>query len=224
MSKIVKETQDILKNKITEAIQSAIEKGELPEAELPAFIIEKPADKKNGDFSTNAAMAGARAFRKAPGMIAEAIVSNLQLEGTLFDRAEIAGPGFINFYLSQEYYSKIVEDVIESGDDYGRSGFGGGKKVIVEFVSANPTGPMHIGNARGGAIGDCLASVLDRAGYSVWREFYVNDAGNQIQKFATSLELRYLQACGKEIEMPKDAYHGADITEHAENFRAEYGD
>ncbi|MBQ9227240.1 MAG: arginine--tRNA ligase [Eubacterium sp.] len=224
MSKIVKETQELLKLKITEAIAGAIADGALPEAEVPEFIIERPADKKNGDFSTNAAMAGARAFRKAPRMIAEAIVAHLSLQGTLFDRAEIAGPGFINFYLSQEYYAAIVADVLACGDDYGRSNYGEDKKVIVEFVSANPTGPMHIGNARGGAIGDCLAAVLDRAGYQVWREFYVNDAGNQIEKFATSLEVRYLQACGQDIALPEDAYHGADITEHAENFKAVYGD
>ena len=224
MSKLVKQTQEELKSRITAAIDCAIANGDLPEAEIPAFIIEKPADKKNGDFSTNAAMAGARAFRKAPRQIAEAIVSNLDLSGTLFERAEIAGPGFINLFLSQEYYSRIVEDVIACGDDYGRSDYGEGKKVIVEFVSANPTGPMHIGNARGGAIGDCLAAVLDCAGYEVWREFYVNDAGNQIEKFATSLEVRYLQACGKDIELPEDAYHGADIIEHADSFKAVYGD
>lgn len=224
MSKIVKETQAILKQKIEEAMRSAIAAGDLPEATLPAFIIERPADKKNGDFSTNAAMAGARAFRKAPKMIAEAITEHLHLEDTLFEKAEIAGPGFINFYLSQNYYAAIVEDVLTCGDSYGSSDYGEDKKVIVEFVSANPTGPMHIGNARGGAIGDCLAAVLDKAGYSVWREFYINDAGNQIEKFATSLEVRYLQACGKEIAMPEDAYHGADITEHAENFKAEYGE
>ncbi len=224
MSKLVYETQEQLKEKIIQAVNSAISNGELAEAELPEFIIEKPADKKNGDFSTNIAMAGARVYRKAPGMIAEAIVSNLDLEGTLFERAEIAGPGFINFYLSQRYYSAIVNDVLESGDAYGRSDYGKGKKVIVEFVSANPTGPMHIGNARGGAIGDCLAAVLDAAGYDVWREFYVNDAGNQIEKFATSLEVRYLQLCGRDIEMPEDAYHGSDITAHAENFRKINGD
>ena len=157
-------------------------------------------------------------------MIADSIVSNLDLSGTLFERAEVAGPGFINFYLSKEYYSNIVKDVIDCGSEYGRSDYGKGKKVIVEFVSANPTGPMHIGNARGGAIGDCLASVLDAAGYQVWREFYVNDAGNQIEKFGVSLEVRYLQACGQDVEMPEDAYHGADITGHAEAFKAEFGD
>lgn len=224
MSQLVKQTQDILNKKILEAVKLATEKGELPEADLPEYIIEKPSDKKNGDFSTNIAMASARAYHKAPRMIAESIVQNLDFSDTLIDRAEIAGPGFINFYLADDYYSSIVLDVVNKGDDYGRSDYGDGKSVIVEFVSANPTGPMHIGNARGGAIGDCLASVLDMAGFKVQREFYINDAGNQIEKFATSLEVRYLQICGKDIEMPEDAYHGADITAHAEAFHNEYGD
>lgn len=224
MSLIVKQTEEILKSKIVNAIAVATASGELPEAEMPTFIIERPADKKNGDFSSNIAMAGARAYRKAPKMIAEAIVSNLDFEGTLIDRAEIAGPGFINFYLSDRYYSEIVKDAVTKGDDYGKSDYGRGKRMLVEFVSANPTGPMHIGNARGGAIGDCLASVLEAAGYEVWREFYVNDAGNQIEKFATSLEVRYLQECGKDAEMPEDAYHGADIIQHAKSFYAENGD
>lgn len=224
MSKLVKETQDKLNEIIIAAVKSATAKGELPESNMPSFIIEKPSDKKNGDFSTNIAMAGARCYHKAPKMIAESIVNSLDLDGTLIDRAEIAGPGFINFYLSDDYYSRIVLDAVEQGENYGRSDYGNGKKMLVEFVSANPTGPMHIGNARGGAIGDCLASVLDAAGYYVQREFYINDAGNQIEKFATSLEVRYLQLCGKEIEMPEDAYHGADITEHAKAFYKINGD
>lgn len=224
MSKLVKETQDKLNEIIIAAVKSATAKGELPESDIPSFIIEKPSDKKNGDFSTNIAMAGARCYHKAPKMIAESIVNSLDLDGTLIDRAEIAGPGFINFYLSDDYYSRIVLDAVEQGENYGRSDYGNGKKMLVEFVSANPTGPMHIGNARGGAIGDCLASVLDAAGYYVQREFYINDAGNQIEKFATSLEVRYLQLCGKEIEMPEDAYHGADITEHAKAFYKINGD
>ncbi len=224
MSKLVKETQDKLNEIIIAAVKSATAKGELPESEMPSFIIEKPSDKKNGDFSTNIAMAGARCYHKAPKMIAESIVNSLDLDGTLIDRAEIAGPGFINFYLSDDYYSKIVLDAVKQGEDYGKSDYGKGKKILVEFVSANPTGPMHIGNARGGAIGDCLASVLDAAGYCVQREFYINDAGNQIEKFATSLEVRYLQLCGKEVEMPEDAYHGADITDHAKAFYEINGD
>lgn len=224
MSKIIKQTQALLKSCITDAVNKAIESGALPQSEIPEFIIEQPADRKNGDFSSNIAMAGARAFHQAPMAIAQAICDNISLEGSLIEKYEIAGPGFINFYMADDYYSEILKDVVESGDSYGKSDYGKGKKVLVEFVSANPTGPMHIGNARGGAIGDCLASVLDAAGYDVQREFYINDAGNQIEKFATSLEVRYLQLCGKDIEMPEDAYHGEDITVHAKNFFEINGD
>lgn len=224
MSKIVKKTEIELKNIIEQAVKKAVSNGALPEAEMPQFNIEKPANKDNGDYSTNVAMAGARAFKKAPRMIADAIVSCIDLDGTAFERVEIAGPGFMNFFLSQQFYSNVLKDVFSCGKDYGKSDYGQGKRVLVEFVSANPTGPMHIGNARGGAIGDCLASVLDWAGFSVNREFYVNDAGNQIEKFATSLEVRYLQHYDPSIELPEDAYHGQDIVEHAENFIKEYGD
>ena len=224
MSKIVKKTEIELKNIIEQAVKKAVSNGALPEAEMPQFNIEKPANKDNGDYSTNVAMAGARAFKKAPRMIAEAIVSCIDLDGTAFERVEIAGPGFMNFFLSQQFYSNVLKDVFSCGKDYGKSDYGQGKRVLVEFVSANPTGPMHIGNARGGAIGDCLASVLDWAGFSVNREFYVNDAGNQIEKFATSLEVRYLQHYDPSVELPEDAYHGQDIVEHAENFIKEYGD
>lgn len=224
MSKIVKKTEIELKNIIEQAVKKAVSNGALPEAEMPQFNIEKPANKDNGDYSTNVAMAGARAFKKAPRMIAEAIVSCIDLDGTAFERVEIAGPGFMNFFLSQQFYSDVLKDVFSCGTAYGKSDYGQGKRVLVEFVSANPTGPMHIGNARGGAIGDCLASVLDWAGFSVNREFYVNDAGNQIEKFATSLEVRYLQHYEPSIELPEDAYHGQDIVEHAENFIKEYGD
>lgn len=224
MSKIVKKTEIELKNIIEQAVKKAVSNGALPEAEMPQFNIEKPANKDNGDYSTNVAMAGARAFKKAPRMIAEAIVSCIDLDGTAFERVEIAGPGFMNFFLSQQFYSNVLKDVFSCGKDYGKSDYGQGKRVLVEFVSANPTGPMHIANARGGAIGDCLASVLDWAGFSVNREFYVNDAGNQIEKFATSLEVRYLQHYDSSVELPEDAYHGQDIVEHAENFIKEYGD
>lgn len=224
MSLIVKQTQNALRERIMEALGRAVANGELSAEIIPDFIIERPSNSANGDFSTNVAMAGAKAFKKAPRAIAESIVNNLDLGDTLFDRAEIAGPGFINLFLSQQYYTEILKDISAKGGNYGKSDFGKGKKVLVEFVSANPTGPMHIGNARGGAIGDCLASVLDYAGYDVSREFYVNDAGNQIEKFATSLEVRYLQLYKDNIELPEDAYHGADITAHAKAFAEEFGD
>lgn len=224
MSLLVKETQKELRLRIIEALGRAVANGELPAEPIPDFIIEKPANSANGDFSANVALAGARAFKKAPRAIAESIVNNLDLEGTLFEKVEIAGPGFLNFYLSQQYYTEIIKDIAAKGEDYGKSDYGKGKRILVEFVSANPTGPMHIGNARGGAIGDCLSSVLEWAGYEVSREFYVNDAGNQIEKFATSLEVRYLQIYKDGIEMPEDAYKGADITAHAQAFAEEYGD
>lgn len=224
MSKIIKETEIKLKEIIEKAVACSIENGELPQAEMPDFIIEIPANKANGDYSSNVAMAGARVFRKAPRMIAESIANHIDLTDTLFDRVEIAGAGFLNFFFSQKFYSEILKDIFACGENYGKSDYGQGKKILVEFVSANPTGPMHIGNARGGAIGDCLASVLDWAGYNVSREFYINDAGNQIEKFATSLEVRYLQHYDDSVEMPEDAYQGADITDHAENFIKEYGD
>lgn len=224
MSKLVENTKNLLKDKLTVAVSLAVGAGDLPEAELPQFNIEVPANKANGDYSSNLAMAGARAYHMAPRMIAESVVKHLDLADTLFERVEIAGAGFLNFFLSQRYYGEILKDVFACGEDYGKSDYGKGKRVLVEFVSANPTGPMHIGNARGGAIGDCLASVLEWAGYEVNREFYVNDAGNQIEKFALSLECRYLQHFDSSVEMPEDSYHGADITEHAETFIKEYGD
>lgn len=224
MSKLVKQTELELKEKIMDALGRAVADGVLDEAPLPAVIIEVPKERQNGDYSTNVAMAGAKAFHKAPRVIAQAIVDRLDLADTVFDRAEIAGPGFINFFLGNRFYAAVLEDLMAQGENYGRSDYGKGKRVLVEFVSANPTGPMHIGNARGGAIGDCLAAVLDWAGYDVQREFYVNDAGNQIEKFATSLEVRYLQHYDPAVELPEDAYKGVDIVEHAENFIKEYGD
>lgn len=224
MSLLVKETQRELRQRIIEALGRAVANEELPAEPIPDFIIEKPANSANGDFSANVALAGAKAFKKAPRMIAESIVNNLDLGDTLFERVEIAGPGFLNFYLSQQYYSEIIKDIAAKGENYGKSDYGKGQKVLVEFVSANPTGPMHIGNARGGAIGDCLSSVLEWAGYNVSREFYVNDAGNQIEKFATSLEVRYLQLYKDGIEMPEDAYKGADITAHAQAFADKFKD
>ena len=224
MSKLVKQTELELKEKIMDALGRAVADGVLDVAPLPGFIIEVPKERQNGDYSTNVAMAGAKAFHKAPRVIAQAIVDRLDLADTVFDRAEIAGPGFINFFLGNRFYAAVLEDLMAQGENYGRSDYGKGKRVLVEFVSANPTGPMHIGNARGGAIGDCLAAVLDWAGYDVQREFYVNDAGNQIEKFATSLEVRYLQHYDPAVELPEDAYKGMDIVEQAENFIKEYGD
>ncbi len=224
MSNTLNTAKSQLKTAITEAFTKAIKNGELIEAEIPQFIIETPADRSNGDLATNAAMAGARVFRTAPVKIAQAITNNLELENTFFEKCEVAGPGFINFFYSKDYYASVIRDVETEGDSYGSSDFGKGKKVMVEFVSANPTGPMHMGNARGGALGDCLAAVLAKAGYNSYREFYVNDAGNQIEKFACSLEARYLQIYKDDIEFPEDGYQGGDITEHAQAYADEFGD
>ena len=214
-----------LRSAVEAALSDAVKSGELPEAELPDFIIETPADAKNGDFATNVAMAGAKSFRMPPFKIAQAITAHIDLNGTMCDRFETAGPGFINFFLGKSFYTQVIRDILSDRDGYGSSDFGGGERVNVEFVSANPTGPMHMGNARGGALGDCLAAVLSKAGYDAYREFYVNDAGNQIEKFACSLEARYLQIYkGDEIEFPEDGYQGADITELAREFADINGD
>lgn len=213
-----------LREAIISAVKAAQAEGLLPQAEMPDFTIEVPADRSHGDLAANAAMVSARAFRMAPVKIAGIIKDKIDLEGTYVERCEIAGPGFMNFFYSGAYYTSVLREIEEKGESYGRSDAGKGKKVLVEFVSANPTGPMHVGNARGGALGDTLSSVLDAAGYDVSREFYINDAGNQIEKFATSLEVRYLQKYKEGIEMPEDAYHGQDITDHAEAFAQQYGD
>jgi len=223
MAQIMNNTKVKLEKAIADAIKNAIGKGTLIDAEVPEFIIETPADSKNGDLATNAAMACARNFRTAPVKIAQAIAENIDLEGTLCDRCEIAGPGFINFFYSPEFYAEIIKDVEAEKENYGSTDFGKGKKIMVEFVSANPTGPMHMGNARGGALGDCLAAVLNKAGFDAWREFYVNDAGNQIEKFACSLEARYLQLYKDDIVFPEDGYQGGDITDLAKLYAEENG-
>lgn len=213
-----------IRNAILDALGQAVADGGLPAEPIPEFKIEIPADRTHGDYAANVAMVSARAFRMAPRAIAEAIVSRLDLSSTMAQSAEIAGAGFINFRLAPRFYAGILAEIQEKKESYGRSNYGEGKKVDVEFVSANPTGPMHIGNARGGALGDSLASVLDAAGYEVCREFYINDAGNQIKKFGLSLETRYLQLYKEGIEMPEDAYHGQDITDHAKAFAEIHGD
>lgn len=207
------------------AAQAAMDAGELPQAELPAFIVEVPADTKNGDIASNLAMAGARTWRKAPRMIAEALTAHLQLENTVFERAEVAGPGFINLFLAPSFWAGVVLAAC-SNPEYGRTDHGKGQRYNVEFVSANPTGPMHMGNARGGALGDCLSAVLDWAGYEVTREFYINDAGNQIQKFGKSLAVRYLQHFAGEqaYPLPAECYQGGDIKLLAGEFAAQQGD
>ena len=188
------------------------------------YSVETPREKSNGDFSTNAAMLLTRVAKKAPRMIAEELISGMNCEGTYIDRVEVAGPGFINFYLNNNWLYDVIGLVEKMGNRYGSIDYGKNKKVMVEFISANPTGPMHMGNARGGALGDSMAAVLDFAGFDVTREFYLNDAGNQVEKFACSLEARYLQQCGVDVPFEEEWYQGADITQRAKEFIEMHGD
>lgn len=224
MSYIVKSAENQIYDIINKALKKSIENGQLPEGEIPQFNVEVPADRSHGDYSTNAAMVSARVFRTAPMKIASALCENAELDGTYFKNISAAGAGFINFTLDESYYADILLDVENKGKMYGHSNIGNGKSALVEFVSANPTGPMHIGNARGGAMGDCLAEILSWAGYKTEREFYVNDGGNQIEKFGLSLDVRYQQHFGVNIEMPEDSYHGQDIIDHVVKFAEIYGD
>jgi arginyl-tRNA synthetase len=208
------------KAQVKDLVLSAL--GKITSEPLPAFSIECPANPINGDFSCNAALVSAKALKLPPRKIAEQIVESLDTSD--FDRVEIAGPGFINFYVGGAWFNEVVQGVLGNDGDYGKSDLGSGKRVLIEFVSANPTGPMHIGNARGGALGDCLASLLQFAGYYVEREFYVNDAGNQIEKFAVSLDARYRQLSDSSVEIPEEAYQGEDIVNHAGAFAEIHGD
>lgn len=202
---------------ITAAYQSAAAAGVLPQAELPAIVVSIPKDTKNGDFASSFAMQCAKPLRMAPRKIAEAIVENISLDGTYFESISIAGPGFLNFVLGQKWYADAVALVAEMGDNYGRLTAEKPEKIMIEFVSANPTGPMHMGNARGGVLGDCLAEVLSWAGHDVTREFYINDAGNQVDKFAKSVEGRYRQIIFGEdaVAFDESWYQGGDIKELA---------
>jgi len=226
MANMIQNAKEKINQILLDAYDRAAEKGQLPVGAELKGNVEIPKDTSNGDYAANHAMAGARAFRMAPRKIAEALAENAELEGSWFSGVEVAGPGFINFRLSDKWYADVMQAVADEGMEYGRSDVGQGKKVMVEFVSANPTGPMHMGNARGGVLGDALASVLDRAGYDVWREFYVNDAGNQIEKFATSIDARYQQLILGEdkVEFPEDGYHGDDIKELAKLFYEKNGE
>ena len=226
MPNMIQNAKDSISQILNAAYQKAAEKGELPAGAALSGTVEIPKDSANGDFAANHAMAGAKALHMAPRKIAEALIANADLADTWFASVEVAGPGFINFRLADRWYADVLQAVTREGADYGRSDIGHGQKVMVEFVSANPTGPMHMGNARGGVLGDALASVLDRAGYQVWREFYVNDAGNQIEKFANSIDARYQQLLlGEEqVAFPEDGYHGDDIKDLAKLFYEANGD
>ena len=208
------------------AYEKAAAEGLLPAGAEVKATIEIPKDVTHGDYASSFAMAGAKALRRAPRQIAEVIVSHLDLAGTFFDKVEIAGPGFLNFTLGSKWYGGVLADIQAEGESYGAVDEGRGEKVMVEFVSANPTGPMHMGNARGGVLGDTLANILRRDGCDTWKEFYVNDAGNQIHKFAVSIEARYFQILKGEdaVPFPEDGYHGDDIKELAQAFYAAHGD
>ena len=218
------------REQVAQLTQSAYEKaaaeGLLPAGQEIHGTVEVPKDSKNGDFASSFAMAGAKALRMAPRQIAQIVLDHLELEGTLFQRAEIAGPGFLNFFYAPRWYGQVLAAVEAEPDTYGACDEGKGQKVMVEFVSANPTGPMHMGNARGGVLGDTLANVLRRAGWDAWKEFYVNDAGNQIHKFAMSIHARYMQLLlGEEnYPFPEDGYQGEDIRELAQMFHVKHGD
>ena len=247
MNNMIELAKQQVKETIMNALGRLVAEGKIEAVPLPAFNVERPADVSHGDFSCNAAMASAKALRNNPRAIGQMIADAAVLDGTVFEKIEVAGPGFLNIFISPLWFNETVGEVISSGSDYGKTELGKGKRVLVEFVSANPTGPMHIGNARGGALGDSLSSVLQFAGYEVEREFYVNDAGNQIEKFGKSLSIRYMQiadgnkadviasygdddVCRKIFEdeenfpMPEDVYKGVDIIEHAYNFYKINGD
>ena len=226
MANMIQSAKDSINDILARSYQKASQAGLLPAGAELSGTVEIPKDNLNGDFAANHAMAGAKQLHMAPRKIAEALIANMELKGSWFSSVEAAGPGFINFRLADSWYADVLKAVTSQGDDYGRSNEGQGRKVMVEFVSANPTGPMHMGNARGGVLGDALASVLDRVGYNVWREFYVNDAGNQIEKFANSIDVRYQQLLLGEdkVEFPEDGYHGDDIKELAKLFRESHGD
>ncbi len=226
---IIENSKQAIAQAVENAFEAAVSKGKLNQAEeieVASMVhLEVPKDKQHGDFACNIAMLLAKAQRKPPRAIAEAIAENIKADGEI-EKIEVAGAGFINFYLSNNRLYEVMNAIETEGKDYGRIDIGKGKKVMIEFVSANPTGPMHMGNARGGALGDCMASVMEYAGYDVSREFYVNDAGNQIEKFGKSLEARYIQEIKGEdaVEFPEDGYHGDDIREHAKAFIEIEGD
>ncbi|MCL5058388.1 MAG: arginine--tRNA ligase [Actinobacteria bacterium] len=224
MSGIVEKTRGLIAGLMKEALVSAGKKGILPVVEAPDFVVEVPREKDHGDFATNMAMLLAKPARTAPRKIAEALAGELDLKNSPLEKVEVAGPGFINFYLKSDWAFADLTQILSLNEKYGRVNIGGGRKIQVEFVSANPTGLLHMGNARGAALGDSLASILDFAGYEVTREFYINDAGNQIEHFGRSLEARYLQLLGRKAEVPEEGYHGEDIIDTMRGFIESLGD
>ncbi|OIK16070.1 arginine--tRNA ligase [Bacillus sp. MUM 116] len=213
-----------VQSKIKEEIKAAVLKAGLAtEEQLPDVILETPKEKVHGDYSTNMAMQLARVAKKAPRMIAEALIENFDRSKASIEKIELAGPGFINFYMNNSYLTDLIPTVLKAGEKYGETTIGNKQKIQVEFVSANPTGDLHLGHARGAAVGDSLCNILAMAGYDVSREYYINDAGNQINNLAKSVEARYFQALGLEKEMPEDGYHGVDIINIGKTLAEEYG-
>ena len=226
MTNIIENIREQVRSVVRKALAAATDKGLMPGVSIDEIIVETPKEKEHGDFSTNIAMLLAKKAKKAPVQIASILIDNMDFADTYIQRAECAGPGFINFFLKTSWLYDTLKIISLEREDYGRVNIGQGKKVMVEFVSANPTGPLHMGNARGGALGDSIASVLQAAGYDVTREYYVNDAGNQIEKFGISLEARYIQLLKGEdaIEFPEDGYQGEDIIDHMRDYIEQYGD
>lgn len=220
------DTKEAVRSAVLGAFRKAAAEGLLPETEPAPFAVEVPEDPGHGDLSVNAALVNARTMRMPPRRLAELLAERFDFGSLPVESASVAGPGFLNFTMKPEWFAFLLDEILEKKETFGRSDYGRGEKVMVEFVSANPTGPMHMGNARGGAIGDCLASALEWSGHDVTREFYVNDAGNQIRKFGVSLEIRYLQYFegAERHPLPEDCYPGPDIADHAEAFAREYGD
>lgn len=220
------ETRYHLKQDLQAAAEAARAAGELNFEQLPDFVIERPREKAHGDWAANIAMLLARQAKMPPRKIAEAILGHLYKDepATWVEGVEIAGAGFINFRMKANWLTDGLADAAEMGKTFGESDFGHGERVNIEFVSANPTGELHLGNARGGAIGDSLANIMQAAGYQVSREYYINDAGKQIENFGLSLEARYLQQLGQDVEFPEDGYHGEDINRTAAEYIAEFGD
>ncbi|KZN99909.1 arginine--tRNA ligase [Pseudobacillus badius] len=218
---VAEKVQEQLKEEVKAAVLKA---GLAQEEEIPAVVLEAPKEKAHGDYSTNMAMQLARVAKKAPRAIAEEMIAHFDQSKASIEKIEIAGPGFINFYMNNAYLTDLIPVVLAEGADYGKTNFGNSQKIQVEFVSANPTGDLHLGHARGASVGDSLCNVLEKAGYDVTREYYINDAGNQIHNLALSVEARYFQALGQDKEMPEDGYHGQDIVGIGRKLAEEFGD
>ena len=223
---MIQNAKDQVLDLTVSAYQKAAAEGLLPQDAAVTPSVEIPKDTANGDYTTTFCLAAAKALKKNPRQVAQILMDHMDLSGSYFTSVEMAGPGFLNFRLGNKWFRDTVACVEQEGAAYGCNDVLKGQKIMVEFVSANPTGPMHMGNARGGVLGDTLASVLQKSGADVWREFYVNDAGNQIEKFAKSLEARYLQIIKGEdaVEFPEDGYHGDDIRELAKAFYDIHGE